>query len=66
MMIVDNKYEIGQIVYLVSDEFQAPHIITALQINSYGNVFYLCVHEHDEYLAADFEISSEKGVGCSR
>ena len=32
MMIIDNKYEIGDVVYLATDEYQLPRVVTAITV----------------------------------
>lgn len=61
MMIVDNKFEIGQIVYLKTDEDQLQRIITSIQVNKYDIIYTLTcgVTSSGHY---DYEISDKKNV----
>ena len=62
MMVIDNKYEIGAIVYLVTDEEQRARIITFIKILPGGVLSYelSCGHTGSEHY--DFEISAEKDL----
>lgn len=61
MMIVDNKFEHGQIVYLVTDPEQAEYIVTAIHLNgSPNNILYELFIEKETTLCYEFEISVEK------
>jgi len=57
MMIIDNKFEIGQIVYLKTCKEQTERIITAICVKSFGYILYLL-----SCGAQEIEISSEKNV----
>ncbi len=39
-MIIDNKYNFGQIVYLITDIDQQPRIVTEMKIGPEGCVIY--------------------------
>lgn len=39
MMIIDNKYDIGQMVFLKTDVEQHEHIVTCLSIRPNGIIF---------------------------
>ena len=58
-MLIDNKYDIGDIVYLKTDEDQSMRIITSITvcINSLIYSLSLASQETQHY---DFEISKEK------
>lgn len=58
-MIIDNKYEIRQTVYLKTDEEQLPRIITAIQVNPDG-LKYAVINGIDETWHYEFELSLEK------
>lgn len=61
MMVVDNKFQHGQIVYLVTDPEQAEHIVTAINLNgSPNNILYEVCFGKETTLCYDFEISGEK------
>ena len=59
MMIVDNKYNIGDIVFLKTDNDQAERLVTAIQVNPNGLIYRL-VKDTTETWHYDFEISREK------
>lgn len=61
MMLVDNKFEIGQTVYLKTDSEQYPRIVTRLSVTANGITYSISsgVIESWHY---DFEISEEKDV----
>lgn len=60
MMVIDNKFNIGDMVYLVTDADQLPRVITNIEIRP-GNclVYRLCIGASmsNHY---EFEISAEK------
>lgn len=60
-MIVDNKYEIGQTVYLVTDKEQEPRIVHAFKVFRFEVLYCVCfgtmTSEH-----YDFEISDTKNI----
>lgn len=59
MMIIENKFNIGDVVYLKTDETQSERIITALVI--LPNVIrYAIMHGTSESTHYDFELSYEK------
>lgn len=59
MMIIENKYNIGDIVYLRTDGDQCERLITAIQIVPNGLIYRL-VKDTVETWHYDFEISFEK------
>jgi hypothetical protein len=61
-MIIENKYEIGQKIYLITDKEQDPRIITAIKIFSNGTLLYLTACGIVEYWAEECEISVEKNA----
>ena len=58
-MVIENKYEIGQKVYLITDPEQMPRMITGIIVNKYDLIYeMICgTHQSTHY---DFEISAEK------
>jgi hypothetical protein len=61
MMILDNKLEIGQTVYLKTDKEQLARIVTALTVRV-GSILYALGCGATESWHYDFEISLEKDV----
>lgn len=62
MMIVDNKFDLKQIVYLKTDKEQGPRLITAIVMCADGGILYelsCCALSSRHY---DFEITIEKDV----
>ena len=59
MMVIENKYEIGQTVYLITDEDQLPRLVFCINIYKNELIYKLVcgtvISEH-----YDFEISEEK------
>lgn len=45
MKITDNKYEIGQLVYLKTDVEQYQRIVTAITLRESGIIYELCQGE---------------------
>ena len=62
MMVIDNKYEFGQEVYLKTDVDQRVRIVTSLIIRPNGCISYELSCGVDTRWHYDFEISTEKNV----
>lgn len=60
MMVVENKYEIKDRVYLVTDAEQSIRIVCAITIYASGVLLYRLACGADTSEHYDFEISSEK------
>ena len=61
MIIVDNKFEISQVVYLKTDNDQLPRIVFAFIVDCSGCIYKLCcgTNTSEHY---DFEISETENV----
>lgn len=59
MMVIDNKFEIGQTVYLKTDE--KARMVTHLSIHKNSIVYCLSCGKDESY-HEDFEISTEKDI----
>ena len=57
-MTIENKFEIGQIVYLRTDKEQYQRIITAITIRETGLVYTIAIEMAESY-HMEFEISSD-------
>jgi hypothetical protein len=64
MMLIDNKFEIGQTVYLKTDLNQLPRFVTSISIRQ-GRIIYAVTNATTESWHDDFEISSEKNLVTS-
>ena len=60
-MLVDNKFNIEQVVYLKTDEEQLPRIVYSVQILKDGLMYQLSCGVVSSW-HADFEIAAEKDV----
>lgn len=62
MMVIDNKYEIGDHVYLKHDQDQLLRVIIAVIAYKSGELMYklACASNYSEHY--DFEISREKNL----
>ena len=62
MMVIDNKYEIGDIVYIVTDEDQKKRMVTSIVIYKAGEIVYkiVCGTNYSEHY--DFELSDKKNI----
>lgn len=60
-MQITNKFEIGNIVYLVTDLEQLPRIVFGIHIYK-GHIMYEVVHVNIVGLHYDFEMSKEKNI----
>jgi hypothetical protein len=59
MMVIDNKYELGDEVYLKTDSEQQLRIVTAIHVHPAGQIIYQlsCGTTSSEHY--DFEMSKE-------
>jgi len=58
-MVIENKYDIGQTVYLKTDQDQKPRIVLAINVNKY-DLTYDVASGTSLSRHYDFEISEEK------
>jgi hypothetical protein len=59
MMVIDNKFNLSQIVYLTTDPDQLARVVTAIRVEGSGLVYQTtCATFVSEHY--DFEISAEK------
>ncbi len=61
MINIDNKFDIGQIVYLKTDPEQSARIVTAITISQTSLLYNLSLSSNDSR-HYDFEISEEANV----
>lgn len=60
-MVIDNKYSIGQEVYLTTDEEQKRRVVTAITVRPGGMIYELsCGTTTSSHY--DFELSDEENV----
>lgn len=59
MMIIDNKYELGQMVFLKTDADQLEHMVTGITIRPNGFFIYSLTIDKLETEHFDIEISTE-------
>lgn len=60
-MNIDNKFEIRQTVYLITDEEQKPRVITSISVQPNDLLYVLaCGRETSEHF--DFEISDKPNI----
>lgn len=59
-MVIDNKYDFGEIVYLKTDSDQEKRIVTAIKVYPAGDIIYQlsCGTENSDHY--EFEISREE------
>jgi len=62
MIVVNNKYDIGDIVYLKTDEDQSPRVVTCIKVFKHGELNYELAHGTIVSLHYEFEISNEKEI----
>jgi len=62
MMVINNKFEIGETVYQITDPNQFPRIITRFCVNPEGVVTYELYSGCIASWHYDFEFSREKNV----
>lgn len=62
MIVIDNKYEIGDIVYLKTDSDQFIRIVTSIRVYKNGDVTYGLGCGTEDSAHYDFEISYDKNI----
>ena len=60
-MVIDNKFEYGQTVYLKTDKEQLPRIVTAIHLRG-QNITYCLSQGTNETTHHDIEISEEVNI----
>jgi hypothetical protein len=60
-MKIDTEYDLGDTVYLRTDEYQKERIVTRIQITQ-GNVMYNVSCGTEDSWHYDFELSTERDV----
>lgn len=60
MMVIENKYEIGDTVYLLTDSEQLKRIVLAITVYKAGELMYKLINGTVVSEHYDFEMSSEK------
>lgn len=58
-MVIENKYNIGEKVFLVTDGNQLERLVTAIQISP-NNLLYRLINNTTETWHFEFEISKER------
>ena len=58
---MNKKFKLGDIVYYVTDEMQAPAVITGV-IERVGHYKYFVANKHGEYECYEMELSTEKTI----
>lgn len=61
-MTIDNKFEIGQEVYLKTDKDQNKRIVTGIEISQNNTIMYKLVCHSTETWHYDFEIMNERDI----
>lgn len=61
MINIDNKFDHGQVVYLITDENQLPRIVTSIIVNKY-DILYEVINTTTVSRHYDFELTSEVNV----
>lgn len=62
MMIVDNQYNIGDIVYLKTDEDQLPRQVYSIELYHNGELMYKLVQGIQTSSHYEFELSYDKNL----
>lgn len=60
MIVIDNKFEHGDVVYLKTDDEQKPHIVSKIEIFKGGELLYGLINKKEVSSHYEFEISTEK------
>ena len=62
MMLIDNKYEIGEMVFLTTDENQLKRIVTGITIRQGGYMVYELSQGSESSYHVSSEIQNEKQI----
>jgi hypothetical protein len=62
IMVVNNQFELGSIVYLKTDLLQLPRIITGIQICADGGMLYKCAQGQDVDWHYEVELSENVDI----
>lgn len=61
-MNINNKYQIGQIVYLKTDDQQLNRMVLAVQVRANNQIVYTLASGADESFHFEMEISTDKNI----
>ncbi len=61
-MTINNKYAIGQIVYLKTDDQQLKRMVLAIQVRANSQIIYTLASGSNESFHFEMEISTEKNI----
>ena len=61
-MTINNKYDFGQMVFLVTDPEQKERMVTAIQVFAGGRLLYQLVHGENATWHYEYEISGTENV----
>lgn len=61
-MVIENEFELKQVVYLKTDKDQSPRIVTGVEVCPEGDILYRLVSGTTGSQHCPFEISAEKDV----
>jgi hypothetical protein len=64
MMVIDEKFSIGSIVYIKTDVEQRPGIVTGISVRP-GHLAYVVTSHDESAVFYDIELSSEKNVSIN-
>jgi hypothetical protein len=64
MMVLDNKFDLKQTVYLITDKDQQAYVVTGMQVCCSGSLLYHVACGVVNYWAADYELTVEKNIEC--
>ena len=60
-MLIDNKFDIGDKLYIITDDEQKERMINGIQINPHGIIYRLGCGINDTW-HYDFELNKEKNI----
>lgn len=62
MLVIDNKFELYQTVYLITDELQKQRMVVSIRFSGGNLLFYLLAQETDTSWHCEAEITTEKTI----
>lgn len=62
MMVINNKFEFGQILYLTTDRDQLPRMVTGIKVCKHGELLYEVMSGTLQSTHYEYELCEEKNV----
>lgn len=64
MIVINNKFDIGDVVYLKTDQDQLPRVVTCIKVFKHGELNYELAQGTLVSLHYEFELQNEKTIAA--